>query len=184
MNKQILFLQGGGGQDDYDEDAKLVESLRSSLGLGYTIHYPLLTDSDEPDFGRIKQIENAISIIEDEIILVGHSLGASMILKYLSEDPIKIKITGIFLIATPFWDGHEEWVNGIKLKENFADNLPKDIPIFLYHCVDDSIVPIEHLEIYTQKMPNAVICKLDSGDHHFDNNLSLVAKDIKTLKGN
>lgn len=181
MDKQILFLQGGGGQDDYDEDTKLVESLRSSLGLGYTIHYPLLTDSDEPDFGRIKQIKTAISSIDEDIILVGHSLGASMILKYLSEEKVTKKIDGIFLISTPFWSGHEEWVNGIKLKENFVEKLPKDIPIFLYHCKDDSIVPIEHLEIYAQKISNAVVRKLDIGDHHFGNNLSLIAKDIKAL---
>lgn len=181
MNKHILFIQGGGGKEDYQEDAKLVDSLREGLGEAYTVYYPLLPDESSPDFGRKKQIDNEISSIKGEIILAGHSLGASMLLKYLSESEVKRKIAGIFLISTPFWSGDEDWKQGLKLQENFADKLPEDVPVFLYHCRDDEVVPFNHLSLYTQKLPQATVREIPGGGHQLNNDLAIVAKDIESL---
>lgn len=130
MEKHVLFIQGGGGQEDYEADAKLVTSLREVLGEAYLVHYPLLSNENSADFGRKKQIGKEISLIPGELILVGHSLGASMLLKYLSENEVKNNVAGIFLIAAPYWSGEEDWKQGLKLQEDFPDKLPKDIPIF------------------------------------------------------
>lgn len=181
MKKNILFIQGGGGEEDYAADAKLVESLHKVLGEEYSIHYPLLPNEDSPDFGRSKQIAKEISLIEADIILVGHSLGASMLLKYLSENKIQKTIAGIFLISTPFWSGDEDWVQGFKLEENFSDKLPKNTPLFLYHCRDDEEISFDHLSIYKQKLPWAVFREIPSGGHQINNDLSMVAQDIKSL---
>lgn len=56
MNKQVIFIQGG-GYGGYDEDARLVCSLRTSLGADYNVHYPRM-NSDEtlPDFEWMRQI--------------------------------------------------------------------------------------------------------------------------------
>jgi uncharacterized protein len=183
MNKQVLFIQGGGGEADYAADAALVASLQGVLGESYCVHYPLLLDdASAPDFGRIAQIGKEISNIEGEIILAGHSLGASMLLKYLSENKVQKKISGIFLIATPFWSGGEDWKQGIKLQENFAEQLPEGVPIFLYHCLDDEEIPFDHLEQYAKNLPQAIIREITSGGHQLNNDLSLVAKDIKSLR--
>lgn len=181
MNKHVLFIQGGGGKEDYQADAKLVTSLREALGEAYTVHYPLLRDESSPDFGRKKQIGKEISLIKGAIILLGHSLGASMLLKYLSENEDKKKIAGIFLISTPFWSGGEDWKQGLKLHENFPNNLPKNVPIFLYHCLDDEVVPFDHLSLYAHKLPQATVREIASGGHQLNNNLSLVAKDIQAI---
>ena len=181
MNQHVLFIQGGGGKKDYEADAKLVTSLREALGKSYMVHYPRLPNESSPDFGRRKQIGKEISLIDGRIILVGHSLGASMLLKYFSENEVKKKIAGIFLISTPFWSGDEDWKEGLKLREDFPDTLPKNVPIFLYHCRDDEEVPFEQLSIYARKLPQATVREIASGGHQLDNNLSLVANDIKTL---
>lgn len=181
MNKHVLFIQGGGGEEDYAADTKLVASLQEVLGEAYVVHYPLLPNESVPDFGRKKQIGKEISLIKGEIILVGHSLGASMLLKYLSEIQIRKKIAGIFLISTPFWSGNEDWKHGLKLKEDFADKIHKSIPIFLYHSKDDEEVPFDHLELYAQHLPQATVRKITDGGHQLNNNLSNVAKDIKSL---
>jgi len=177
----VLFIQGGAGKEDYEADAKLVTSLRETLGETYVVHYPLLSQESSPDFGRKKQIDKAISLIKGEIILVGHSLGASMLLKYLSESRIQKKIAGIFLISTPFWSGEEDWKQGLKLQEDFADKLPKSVPIFLYHSKDDEEVPFDHLEFYAHKLPQATLRKITVGGHQLNNDLSTVAKDIKSV---
>jgi predicted alpha/beta hydrolase family esterase len=179
--RNVLFIQGGGGNEDHDADAKMVVSLRKALGKAYTVRYPLLSNESSPDFGRKKQIEKEISLIKGEIILVGHSLGASMLLKYLSENEVKQKIGGIFLISTPFWSGSEDWQQGLKLQEKFPDKLPKNVPIFLYHCRDDEEVPFDHLSIYSHKLTQATVREVETGGHQLNNDLTLVANDIKSL---
>ncbi|MBT1705124.1 alpha/beta hydrolase [Chryseosolibacter indicus] len=180
-NKHILFIQGA-GDDGYEEDAKLVDALQGELGSVYKIHFPHLhSDENLSDFGWLKQISNEIVSIDDDVILVAHSLGASMLLKCLSENQIAEKILGIFLMATPFWEGDEEWVQGLKLKADFADELPKNVPVFLYHCRDDEEVPFDHLELYKKKMPHAIVREIESGGHQLKNDLSIVAKDIQLL---
>jgi uncharacterized protein len=181
MTKNILFIQGGGGEEDYTEDAKLVASLQAVLGESYSVHYPLLTDEPVPDFGRMQQIGKEIAAINGEVILVGHSLGASMLLKYLSENQVKKKIAGIFLISTPYWSGDEDWRQPLKLEKDFANKLPKDVPLFLYHSKDDEVVSFSHLAIYKEKLPQATIREIERGGHQLGNDLTVVAKDIKTL---
>jgi len=181
MNKQVLFIQGGGSKDDHEADSKLVKSLSGALGKTYTLHYPLLLNDSTPDLGRLKQIGKEISAIKGHIILVGHSLGASMLLKFLSENDIQKQIDGIFLMATPFWDGNEEWVQGFKLKSDFADKLPKATPTFFYHCIDDEEIPFNNFIPYRQKLPWAVFREIPKGGHQFNTDLTIVAEDIKSL---
>ena len=181
MNKHVLFLQGGGGEEDYAADAKMVASLKKELGNAYVVHYPLLPEDSTPDFGRKKQIEKELLLIKDEVIVVAHSLGASMVLKYLSESEVEKKVTGIFLIATPFWSGDEDWKEGLKLQEDFAEKLPKNVPVFLYHSKDDEEVPFEHLKYYVQNLSYATVREITSGGHQLNNDLSVVARDIKSL---
>ena len=181
MRKQVLFIQGG-GDGGYEADAKLVASLQKALGNDYEIRYPRMQNDDAAtDFGWLKQIGKEIGKLRDDAILVAHSLGASLLLKYLSENMVSKKVSGIFLMSTPFWNGKEEWVQGLKLQENFAESLPKNSRIFFYHCRDDEEIPVDHLASYRQKLPVATFCEVESGGHQLGNNLNLVAKDIKAL---
>jgi len=181
MVKQIIFFHGGGSQEDYETDAKLVASLKSKLGSGYSVHYPLLPDDGTPDLGRRKQINHEISASEDNVILVGHSLGASMLLACLSEVKTRKTIAGVFLLATPFWSGNKDWVEAFKLQPNFAKQLDKKIPLFFYHCRDDEEVPFSQMAIYKQQLPWASFRDILVGGHQFNNDLTIVVNDIKSI---
>ncbi len=181
MSKHILFIQGG-GEGGYEADAALVASLQTALGREFVIHYPeIKSDESAPDFGWTQQIGEKISEAKSDIILVGHSFGASMILKYLSEHSITKTIAGIFLIATPFWNGDEDWQTGLKLSEKFTDTLPDDVPIFLYHCQDDEEIPFSHFDHFKQKLAQATFRAIKKGGHQLNHDLVLVANDIKSL---
>ncbi len=181
MNKQILFIHGG-GNGGYEVDKKLVASLQESLGKSYDIRYPeIKPDESAPDFGWLHQLSKIISETESNFIVVAHSFGASMILKFLSENSINKKIKGIFLIATPFWNGNENWQKGLQLRKDFADKLPAETPIFFYHCKDDEEAPFAHMQQYKQKLPHANFHAIKNGGHQFNNDLSLVANDIKLM---
>src|SRR5213595_1147847 len=103
MTHEILFIQGGGA-GDYQADQQLVASLRSALGAGYEVHYPKMPYESEPDYRNWKmRIEKELAGLENGVALVGHSLGGSFLLKYLSEEKVENAIAGVFLIATPYW---------------------------------------------------------------------------------
>ena len=180
MAKQILFIQGG-GDDGYNETAKLVAALRKELGTAYEVSYPPMPDDDTPDFGWLKQIGEEIGKSGDSLILAGHSLGASLLLKYLSENKAPKKITGIFLVAPPFWSGKEEWKQGLILQKDFAEKLPKEISTYFYYCDDDDVVPAGHFATYRQQLPWVTFREFESGGHLLHNHADAVAKDIKAL---
>jgi predicted alpha/beta hydrolase family esterase len=181
MKNEMLFIEGG-GNNGYEADIKLVNILRRALGDDCEINYPLMkTDQAAPDFGWPEQIGKEISELNGHAILAAHSLGASMLLKYLSENSVKKNIAGVFLLATPFWNGEEDWKQGLKLREDFAERLPKNSRIFFYHCHDDEEVPFIQLSSYRQKLPAATFREVESGGHQFANDLNLVANDIKSV---
>ena len=180
MTKNTLFIQAG-GDGGYEADEKLVASLQKESGTDYKVHYPrLASDEDLPDFGWPQQIGKEIHSITGELTLVAHSLGASMLLKCLSENRFEKDIKGIFLMAAPFWSGDENWKQGLKLNQGFENKLPENVPLFLYHCRDDEEVPFSHLSIYRQKLPKATVRETESGGHQFNNDLSEVAEDIRS----
>ena len=181
MSKQLLFIQGG-GNNGYETDQALVASLQKELGPAYEIIYPKIqNDETAADFGWVQQIAGNIATMKEDFVLLGHSFGASMILKLFSEQVIVKEIAGIFLLSTPFWTGDAAWIKGLKLQENFAEKLPKNIPVFFYHCQDDDEVPFAHLSLYKEKLTGAIFREIVLGGHQLDNHLTLVAQDIKSL---
>lgn len=179
MKKEVLFIQGG-GNGGYEEDAHMVASLQTALGPAYEVDYPRMeVDEALSDFGWLRQIGSKMEDHKDGVVLAGHSLGASLLLKYLSEEKLQQQLYGIFLMATAFWHGDQDWVKGIKLRKDFADTLPRDVPIFFYHCRDDNEVPFDHFLLYKQKLPFARFREMAHGGHQLGNDLTPVAEDIK-----
>ncbi len=152
------------------------------MGEAYNVQYPeIKIDKSAPDFGWMDQIAEQVSEAKPNFILVAHSFGASMVWKYLSQQAVPKKIDGIFLLATPFWSGNEDWKQGFKLPENFADHLPAETPIFFYQCRDDDETPFSHFEEYKHRLPGATFREMESGGHQFIHGLSVVTDDIKSL---
>jgi uncharacterized protein len=181
MRKQVLFIHGG-GEGAYEEDGKLAASLQDALGAAYDVRCPKMPDEDRPVYRAWKErIAEELGALEGEVILVGHSLGGSILLKYLSEEELERFVAGLFLVATPYW-GVEDWeVGEYALREDFASKIPKEMTAFLYHSRDDEVVPFAHAALYAQKLPRATIREFDGRGHQFDDDLSEVARDIGRL---
>ncbi len=177
---QVLFAHSAGpqyapGKGSYD----LVKYLRSSLPDGYRVLFPIIEKPSSPTYHKYKQLfKDTFAKLDEPVILVGHSLGASTLLKYLSEERPAISIRGLFLVSTPQWRSN---MKEFQLKENFQDSL-EDIPaIFLYHSKADTEVPIEHLAFYEKAFPNAVVRRLKGKEHVFASGLSALVRDIQSL---
>ncbi len=182
MKKQVLFIQGA-GEGAYEEDKKLAASLQDALGVDYNVLYPKMSHEENVEYADWKaEIDTELATLADEIILVGHSVGSSVLLKYLSEERIKKSIAGLFLIATPYWGVDDFWKwDEARLPQEVAGKLARIPRIFFYHSRDDEWVPFAHLAIYAEKLPQALIREFDGRGHQFNNDLSEVAADIKTL---
>jgi predicted alpha/beta hydrolase family esterase len=141
-----------------------------------------MPDEDRPEYEAWKdQIAKELAGLDSEVILVGHSLGASILVKYLSEEKVERPVAGIFLVAPPYW-GAEDWeVGEYALREDFAWRLPEELPVHFYHSRDDEWVPFTHLALYKEKLPQASVHELDGRGHQLDDDLSEVALDIKRL---
>lgn len=173
MQKHVLFIQGA-GRGAYEEDGKLAGYLQDALGSDYDVLYPKMPNEENPDYETWKvQITENLSKLNDEVILVGHSVGGAVLLKYLSEEKVSKTITSVFLIAPPY----DESV----LQEDSSSRLHQVPSIFFYHSRDDEIVPFSHLTHYAEKLPKATIRKFNGRGHQFDNDLSEVVEDIKGL---
>jgi predicted alpha/beta hydrolase family esterase len=182
MRQQVLFIQGA-GEGAHQEDGLLMASLQNALGSAYDVHYPKIHHEGEIEFAEWKtQRDRELAALEDEVILVGHSVGASVLLKYLSEGQVRKSIAGLFLIAAPYWGVDDFWKwEEARLPQDIANKLASIPRVFFYHSRDDEIVPYAHLVLYTEKLPQATIRKFDGRGHQFNNDLSEVAEDIKSL---
>jgi predicted alpha/beta hydrolase family esterase len=181
MKKHVLFIHGGGGEGAYEEDGILVASLQNALGATYEVRYPKMPLEESAEYADWKaHIATELSALDDEVILVAHSVGGSILLKYLSEEQVDKPIAGLFLLATPYFGGDDNWNYAeMNLPQDFAAMLPAIPRIFLYHSRDDEVVPFTHLALYAAKLPQATIRVFGGRGHQFGNDLAEVAEDIR-----
>jgi predicted alpha/beta hydrolase family esterase len=183
MRKKILFIHSAGPQGPDEGSSNLVASLKAQLGADYEVLNPLMPDPDNPEYGSWKQkIENEFNALEGEVVLIGHSLGGSVVLKFLSEEKYKKHVSGLFIVSAPFW-GIKDWeVSDYILKESFDSGLAAIQNIFFYHSRADEWVPFEHLHMYAKKVLQAKIRELNGRDHEFGKGIPELVADIRSLR--
>src|SRR6185503_8228177 len=86
MKRQLLFVQGGGAGTHDEWDDKLVASLRRELGPTVEIRYPRMPNEDDPKYKVWKAaLEKELATLDDGAILIGHSIGATIMINALAE---------------------------------------------------------------------------------------------------
>jgi predicted alpha/beta hydrolase family esterase len=182
-SRHVLFVQGGGADTHDAWDDKLVASLGQALGPGYVVHYPRMPDEGNPDAQAWKHaIARELARLEDDVILVGHSIGAAIVLDQVADGDRKRRLAGIFLIAAPYI-GDGGWPSDdVRPTSDLAARLPGDVPIHLYHGDDDDTVPRSHVHLFEKALPRATIHRLEGRDHQLNDDLSEVARDIGRLR--
>jgi predicted alpha/beta hydrolase family esterase len=183
MNRQLLFVQGAGKGAHDEWDSKLVANLRQDLGPHYEIHYPQMPREDNPSYALWKTaLEKAFETLRDGAILVGHSVGGTILVKTLTEQPSTRKFGAIFLIAAPFV-GDGGWSTAdLQFPPELGASLPKAVPIHFYHGLEDKTAPASHSELYARAIPQAHVHRLADRDHQLNNDLKEVAAAILSLE--
>jgi predicted alpha/beta hydrolase family esterase len=160
MPKQVLFIQGGGAGTHDVWDNKLVASLARELGHGYDIRYPRMPNEAEPSYATWKKaLEREIAKLDDGAFLVGHSIGATILINALAEAAPDRKFSGLFLISAPFigpggWPSEE-----IKPQQDLGNRLPRALPGSLYQGPADDTAPPAHVDLYKRAIrDDSVLC--------------------------
>lgn len=183
MKKPVLFIHGA-GEGAFEEDGLLVASLQNALGPAYDVRYPKMPEADSATYADWKApIERELATLDDDVILVGHSVGGSVLAKYLSEQQLDKPVASLFLLAAPYWGADAFWTwDEARLPEDVVAKLASIPRVFLYGSRDDEIVPFAHLALYAAKLPQATVREFDGRGHQFGNDLAQIAEDIRSVE--
>ena len=180
--RQVLFVQGGGEGVHDRWDDRLVDSLTRELGPAYEVRYPVMPDEADPKYAVWEPaLQRELAALQPGAVVVGHSVGGTILVHALAERSPRSDLGAICLIAAPFvgpggWSSDE-----IEPRADLADRLPRDAPVFLYHGRDDDTVPFAHVELYARAIPRAQVRRLAGRDHQLNDSLAEMAADIRRL---
>ena len=183
MTHHVLFVQGGGEGVHDKWDNRIVGSLERELGPDYAVRYPRMPHEADPKYAAWKAaLERQFDRLDDGAILIGHSIGGTILIRTLADEAPTRTFAGIFLIAAPFV-GESGWQSeDIEPLSDLDARLSKQTPIYLYHGTKDETVPFGHVHLYSESVPHAVVRALPGRDHQFNNDMSEIAADIRQLK--
>jgi predicted alpha/beta hydrolase family esterase len=141
-----------------------------------------MPDEDDPKFAPWRAaIREELDRLDDGAILIGHSIGAAILIHSLGDEPPERAPAGIFLISMPFI-GEGGWPSDeIEPQPDLGAKLPPGSAVYLYQGEADETVPANHVELNAKAIPQAVIRKLAGRDHQLNNDMSEVAADIRDL---
>lgn len=201
MKQQVLVIHGGNSfksYEDYLEDLKNKEislnkirpgwdwksTLHTDLGDDFDVLVPHFPNKQNANYEEWKIFfEKILDITDDDLVLVGHSLGGMFLIKYLSENKINKNIKGLFIVASPFKradknDEFQRFAHTEDLK-NISDQIDN---IHFIHSKDDKVVDFESLERFREELPKANYLVFEDRNHFFkDDSLPEIIQLIKSL---
>ena len=169
MKKQIIFIHGGDSFDSYDEYLKYLKEKECSLDRleprkrwiedavnksedKFQFFIPQMPNKNNAVYEEWKiWFEKMLPFINDDVIMIGHSLGGIFLAKYLSENTYPKKIKKLILVAPPH--NNTLGVGSFKIEKSL-DNISKQCDdIQLFQSEDDPAVPASEAQIYKKDLP-------------------------------
>jgi len=192
--KQIVIIHGGDSYDSYDEyfdslkkQELDIDRLRPKKRWRDTL-IESLVDSDiltptMPNSSNARYVEwkiwfeKIIPYFDDDVRLIGHSLGAMFLAKYLHENPLEQPVRQLILIA----GGYDEPSEGYgQFRITSATGLEKSAhQIDLFHSHDDPVVPFDALQKYSNDLPTANVHIFDDRGHFLEQDFSELLELLK-----
>ncbi len=175
--RQLLFIQGGGAGAHDDWDDKLVASLERELADEWEVRFPRMPDEDDPSYAAWGvSIRRELARLDAGAVVVGHSVGGTLLVRTLVDQPPHLELGVIVLISAPYvgsggWPGEE-----FELPSDLGARLPQDVRVHVFHGLDDRTVPSSHAQLYTRSIGQAQLHLLPGRDHQLKNDLRDVAR--------
>jgi uncharacterized protein len=198
MKRQVLVIHGGNTFASYEEYLKDLEqkeidwerltqkswkdTLQEELGDDYEIVQPRMPNPHNAKYLEWKiWFEKVVPLLNGSVVLVGHSLGAMFLAKYLAEDEIGLEVKATFLIAPPYKEGANDSLADFKVPEDLSWIMGQGGSVTFYHSRDDVVVPFDNLEEYRKRLPEANFKEFEDRQHFNQTKFPELVEDIKSL---
>lgn len=170
------------------------QSIKAELEKeGFKVKIPAFPDSERPKLKNwLSYLKSTVRKPDENLFLIGHSIGCATILRYLESLKEGERIGGAVFVAGFVNNlGFKELSNFFKKPINFkkARMGMKKGSIAIY-STNDPFVPLDHAEVFKKKLGSEVIMKKNMG--HFSGpieeevaclELPDVVKSVKKLSG-
>jgi predicted alpha/beta hydrolase family esterase len=181
--QQIIVIHGGTTFEEYDKYLESLstkklnidrfvykpmwrELLQDNLGDDFQVLTPSMPNKSNARYSEWKiWFEHLSSLFTDNCILVGHSLGAIFLAKYLSENTINVTVKATILIAAPYNDNSQEDLGDFKIT-SLSDKLSEQAgKLVFFHGMDDPVISSNDFEQYRKQLPSAEFIIKPAPDH-------------------
>lgn len=180
--RQVLFIQGGGAGTHDEWDNILVDSLSRALGPGHEVRYPRMPNEGDPNCAMWgAAIRAEMSGLDDGAVVVGHSVGGTVLAHVLATQPPARELAAAMLIAAPFVGAGGWSTEEFELPNDLGARLPQALQVHVFHGLQDQTAPAAHADLYARAIPQAQIHLLPGRDHQMNNDLDDVAKAISAV---
>ncbi|MBP7804919.1 MAG: serine hydrolase family protein [Candidatus Pacebacteria bacterium] len=166
MEPKVFLIHGFEGSPNGGWRSSLMAKL--ALEDIYACSLPMPDPYTPTRDGWIEEIKHVVPIPNENIYLVGHSLGVPAILQYLKTLPEGVKIGGVVLVSGPYHnvdDGYKE-----KLKSFFEpaydfEHYKKTCKNFVViHGDNDGVVPFADAEEFSKAL-SCELVSIPNGGH-------------------
>ena len=164
LKNRKITLYISGGQSWHDK------YLDKQLGKNFEVIRPRMPFQDNAKYSEWKiHFERHFPFLRDNLILIGESLGAVFLAKYLSENKFPKKLLAVYIICPPFDNSlpGEDLVGGFKLKSNISlieKNCKRTTLLF---SRNDDVVPVDNAKKYRKKLKKVRIIVYNHIKGHF-----------------
>lgn len=201
MKKQIIAIHGGESYLRYDKYLEGLESkevdrvpveypkgwrqnLPDDLGEDYEVFMPSMPNKQNAKYAEWKiWFEKYMEFIDQEVILVGHSLGAMFLARYLGENTPPKRVSSLHLVGGAYERmveaSHDDGGDFYTEKKNFLHIGEVVDAVHIYHSKDDDIVPYKKAFILGQSLPEAEFITFQDRGHFLQEHFPELIERIK-----
>ncbi len=176
-SKQLIYIHGGEAFDSsWEGFSSVVQKNLKSLFKHGTSRWPDTLHRELEGFEVIKlkmpskynakykdwkkYFEAQLADFNDEVVLLGWSLGANFLAKYLSENQLPQTIKALHLVA-----GCYGCPGGYGIHKKLEGVSQQCDAIHIYHSKDDFVVDFADAEKYRQQLPMASFHVFENRNH-------------------
>jgi predicted alpha/beta hydrolase family esterase len=196
MEKSLVIIHGGTTFDTYEEYWNYLVNSTLTLDKITRIDWKDTLKNYFPEietiYLRMPNSKNArypewklwfeklIPLLNDEIILVGHSLGGIFLAKYLSENKISKRVIQLNLVAPPYdTEVIKDSLADFALEEKVSNITEQVDSVIIYQSKDDQAVAYEDALKYKEDMPEAELIVFEDRGHFLQEEFPELVENIK-----
>jgi predicted alpha/beta hydrolase family esterase len=201
MKQQIFVIHGGTAFNSYEEYLSYLQekevslekllgrdwkmNLQDTLGEEYEVYLPKMPNSQNAVYTEwVIWFEKFLPLLDNGVILIGHSLGAVFLAKYLSEHEVNKKISATLLVAPPYDTDIGQKLPQFAVTSSLEGLEKQSRRVIIYHSKDDPVVDFSELSQYQKQLPSLETRVFEDRGHFNIEEFPEIVEDIRVISTN